>query len=176
MRETLKQPQGKEQSHTVPSRMALFKHPIHPMLVVYPIALLSLVVVTDVLHLWHGPDFWALASFWLSAVGLAMGLVAAFFGTFDLFLIREVRLHVSAWTHMIAAMMVLALAAAGVWVRWPDPVAAVWPWGLLVSSVMLVLVMVAGWLGGTLSFRHGIGVYGEKDTDADEDVGSPPAE
>lgn len=176
MRETLEQPQGKEQSHTVPSRMALHKHPIHPMLVVYPIALLSLVVVTDVLHLWHGADFWAQASFWMSAVGLALGLVAAFFGTFDLFLIREVRLHVSAWTHMIAAVMVLALAAAGVWVRWPDPVAAVWPWGLLVSSVMLLLVMVAGWLGGTLSFRHGIGVFGELDQNAGKHKDAPPAE
>jgi len=27
-------------------------------------------------------------------------------------------------------------------------------------------VMVAGWLGGTLSFRHGIGVYGDEETDA----------
>ncbi len=176
MRETLKQPTPARQSHTAPSRMALFKHPIHPMLVVYPIALLSLVVVTDVLHLWHGPNFWALASFWMSAVGLAMGLVAAFFGTFDLFLIREVRRHVSAWTHMIAGVMVLALAALNVWVRWADPVAAVWPWGLMASSFMLLLVMVAGWLGGTLSFRHGIGVYGELDPDAYEGDDSPPAE
>ncbi len=41
---------------------------------------------------------------------------------------------------------------------------------------MLLLVMVAGWLGGTLSFRHGIGVYGEKDPEAEEGVDTPPAE
>ena len=38
--------------------------------------------------------------------------------------------------------------------------AAVWPWGLLLSSVMFVLVAVAGWVGGGLCFRHGIGVAG----------------
>jgi uncharacterized membrane protein len=48
----------------------------------------------------------------------------------------------------------------------------VWPWGLVLSSTLLVLVMVAGWLGGTLSFRHGIGVYGdEHGEDADD---APP--
>lgn len=175
MRETLEQPTGQEQSHTAPSRIAINKHPLHPMLVVYPIALLSLVVVTDLLYLWLSVPFWGIASFWLTAVGLSLGLLAAVMGTLDLFLIREVRRHVSAWTHMIAAVMVLALAAAGVWVRWSDPVAAVWPWGLLVSSVNFVLVAVAGWLGGTLSFRHGIGVYGEFDPDAADEDESPPA-
>ncbi len=175
MRETLKQPVGPEQSHTSPSRVAFHKHPLHPMVVVYPIAMLSLVVVTDALYLWLSVPFWAMASFWMTAVGLSLGLLAGVLGTLDMFLIREVRRHVSAWTHMIAAMTVLALAAAGVWVRWSDPVAAVWPWGLLVSSVNFVLVAVTGWLGGTLSFRHGIGVYGEFDPDAADEDEAPPA-
>jgi uncharacterized membrane protein len=176
MRDTLEQPTAPEQSHTAPSRMAILKHPVHPMLVVYPIALLSLVVVTDALYLWRREDFWGLASFWLSATGLAMGLLAAVVGTLDLFSIPTVRRHVSAWTHMIAAVMVLALAAAGVWLRWRDPVAAVWPWGMLVSTVTFGLVGVAGWLGGTLSFRHGIGVYGERDPGAGDSNEEPPDE
>jgi len=177
MRDTLEQPTPPEQSHTVPSKVALAKHPIHPMLVVYPIAFLSMVLPTDALHLWLGGAFWAQASLWLSVAGLAIGVLAGLVGTVDLFMIREVRQHVSAWNHMIAAVMVLALAAASVWLRWPDPVAAVWPWGLLLSATMLLLVMVAGWLGGTLSFRHGVGVYGEYDPEVDDDdEDAPPAE
>lgn len=167
MPEQLKPPVPRTRTHHVQSRMAIKHHPVHPMLVVYPIAFLSAVPLTDMLHLWLQAPFFALASFWLCVAGLAIGVVAGIVGMFDMFLIRVVRRHVSAWNHFIVAVMVLALAAGGVWLRLPDPVAAVWPWGLLLSSMMLLLVMVAGWLGGTLTFRHGIGVYGDEMHDAD---------
>ena len=61
--------------------------------------------------------------------------------------------------------MLLALAALGVWLRWLDPVAAGW-WALLQSVPTAAMVVVVGWLGGTLSFGHGIGVYGYRAEDA----------
>lgn len=164
MRKQLQQPVPRTRSHSVESRMSIMHHPIHPMLVVYPVALLSLVVVTDLLFLWIGDAFWAQVGYWLNAVGLGIGLVAGLVGMFDMFSLRVVRRHVSAWNHFIVAVMVLAMAAAGVWLRAPDAEAAVWPWGLLLSSVTFLLVMIAGWLGGTLSFRHGIGVYGDEES------------
>jgi uncharacterized membrane protein len=177
MRKDLKQPVPQTQSHTVESVVAIAKHPIHPMLVTFPIAFLSVVVVTDLLFLWLRAPFWAELSFWLNVAGLAMGLIAGVFGTIDMMSIRVVRRHVSAWNHFIVAVMVLAMAALGVWLRLPDHVAAVWPWGLLSSSMMAVLVGVAGWLGGTLSFRHGVGVYGDEDPELAEGTDSkPPAE
>ena len=179
MRKDLKQPVPDTQSHTVESVLAIAKHPIHPMLVTFPIAFLSMVVVTDVLYLWLGAPFWAELSFWLNVGGLGFGVLAGLVGTLDMMSIRVVRRHVSAWNHFIVAVMVLAMAALGVWLRVPDPVAAVWPWGLLSSAVMAVLVGVAGWLGGTLSFRHGIGVYGDEETDSAsgrDAVKKPPAE
>lgn len=179
MRKELKQPVPPTRSHTVASRMAIAQHPIHPMLVVYPVAFLSMVVFADGVFLWLGDAFWAQVAWWLNVTGLALGLVAGVVGMFDMFLIPVVRRHVSAWNHFIVAVMLLAIAAAGVWVRAPDPVAAVWPWGLLLSALMLVLAMIAGWLGGTLSFRHGIGVYGDEPSElregAEEDDDAPPA-
>lgn len=175
MRKQLEQPVPRTRSHSVESRMSIMHHPIHPMLVVYPVALLSLVVVTDLLFLWTGEAFWAQVGYWLNAAGLGIGLIAGLVGMFDMFSLRVVRRHVSAWNHFIVAVMVLAMAAAGVWLRAPDAQAAVWPWGLLLSSVTFVLVMIAGWLGGTLSFRHGIGVYGDEQTRAPGDD-EPPEE
>lgn len=181
MTDQLKPPVPRTRSHSVQSRMAIMKHPIHPMLVVYPIAFLSSVPLTDGLFLWLGMPFFALASFWLCVAGLGTGVLAGAVGMFDMFLIRVVRRHVSAWNHFIVAVTVLAFAAAGVWLRLPDPVAAVWPWGLLLSLMMLLLVAVAGWLGGTLSFRHGIGVYGDEMHESDPEDGArdddhgPPA-
>lgn len=174
MRRTLKQPTPPQQTRTVESRMAIRKHPIHPMLVVFPIAFLAVIAPLDLLYLWSSLPFWAHMAAVLNGAGLVMGLVAASVGLADMLLIPVVRRHVSAWTHAIAAVTLLAVAAANTWLRWHDPVAAVWPWGLLVSSAMLALVGVAGWLGGSLSFHHGIGVAGH---DAGEDRGpdAPPA-
>lgn len=171
-----KPPPRKKYTRKIPSVMALNKHPIHPMLVVFPIAFLGTMFVTDVAYVWLRDEFWAVVSFWLNVAGLAMGLLAGLFGMGDFLVLREVRNHVSAWSHFVAAVMLLALAAAGLWVRWPDPVAAVWPWGLFLSGVTAVAVMVVGWLGGTLSFRHGIGVYGEQPPPPDPDGTRPAAE
>ncbi|QCO68824.1 DUF2231 domain-containing protein [Luteimonas yindakuii] len=176
MRKTLEQPKPRTTTHSVRSRVAIAKHPLHPMLVVYPVALLSLVFPADLLSLWFDTVFWSQTAFWMNAVGLAIGVVAGIAGTADMFLIRVVRRHVSAWNHFIVAVMVLAMAGLGVWLRAPDPAAAVWPWGLLQSGVLLLLVMIAGWLGGTLSFRHGIGVYGEGNPHEHEADDKPPAE
>lgn len=157
-----KQPRSeKEFTRKIPSRVAFRQHPIHPMLVVFPIAFLASVPAADLAFVLLGDARWAQLAFVLNVAGLATGLLAAAFGLGDFLLVREIRNHISAWSHAVVAVMLLALAAAGVWLRWPDPVRAVWPWGLLMSSVTGLVVASAGWLGGTLSFRHGIGVYGE---------------
>lgn len=169
----LRPPEPPGLSRTVESRVAIRKHPVHPMLVVFPIAFLAVVAPLDLLFLWSGLPFWARMAAVLNGAGLAMGLVAAAVGLVDLLLIPVVRRHVSAWSHALAAVMLLAVSAAGVWLRWPDPVAAVWPWGLLLSAVMVLLVAVAGWLGGGLSFHHGIGVAADAGGD-DDGPDAPP--
>ena len=170
----LKPPVAPDRAPAVESVMAIAKHPIHPMLVTFPIAFLASVPLADATYLLFSDPFWARVGLWLNIGGLGLGVVAGIVGTLDLLLVRVARRHVSAWSHFIAAVMVLAIAALGVWLRWPDPAAAVWPWGLVQGLVMLGLVMVTGWLGGSLSFHHGIGVYGH--TKADEDPGedAPP--
>ena len=162
MRKTLKQPVAEQRSPSVESRVAIKRHPLHPIAVVYPIACLTLLLPADVLYLWSGEAFWADVAWWLNVVGLVAGLFAAALGICDMFLIRVARRHVSAWSHFIAGVMLLALAAMGVWLRWPDPEAAGW-WGLLQSAPTAGMVVVVGWLGGTLSFGHGIGVYGHRE-------------
>jgi uncharacterized membrane protein len=154
----------------IPSKVAIMKHPLHPIVVVFPIAFLEFTVVSDALFWWGGDEFWALASFWLAAVGLATGLLAATLGVADFFQIRQVRRLVAGWSHFVAGMMSLALAGVNVGLRWTDPVAAALPWGILISTLLAVLVGVTGWLGGTLTFRHGIGTYEHEEDGIAEDV------
>ena len=161
MRKTLEQPVAEQRSPTVASRVAFRQHPLHPIIVVYPVAALSLLLPADALFLWTGDGFWATAAWWLNVLGLGSGLLAAVLGISDMFLIRLARRHVSVWSHFVAGVMLLALAAMGVWLRAPDH-GAVWPWGLLQSGFTFLMVLVVGWLGGTLTFGHGIGVYGHR--------------
>lgn len=153
----------------IPSRVTLMAHPLHPMVVVFPISFLQSTLVSDGVYWWLGDDFWAQVSFWLSAAGLAMGCLAALLGLADFLLVKQVRQHVAAWSHMIVGIMVLSLAATNVQLRWDDPASAVLPWGIVVSALLALMVMLTGWLGGTLTFRHGIGTYvGDHDSAADD--------
>lgn len=158
-----------------PSTATIMQHPVHPTLVVFPIAFLISTFVSDGVFLLTDRGFWAEVSFWLVSAGLAMGLVAAIVGMIDFFTMREVRKHVSGWSHFLAGVMTLALAATQVQLRWDDPEAAVWPVGIVLSAAMVGVVAVTGWLGGTLTFKHGIGTYGFEFAEEDgEDA--PPKE
>lgn len=149
----------RDECEPIPSKVAIMQHPLHPIVVVFPIAFLMSAPVTDAVFLWRGDAFWALMSFWLVTAGFVMGVLAAILGTADFILVREVRNHVAAWSHFIVAIMGLALAGTNSRMRWEDPVEGALPWGLIVSAVTALIVAITGWLGGTLTFRHGIGTY-----------------
>lgn len=141
------------------SRAALANHPLHPMAVSYPISLLTLVLLADLAYWLSGLEVLAYASLWLCALGLIAGLGAAGLGIVDFFFVRPVRRLATAWSHFLAGVMVLAVAGMNVALRWEDPVGAVLPWGLVSAALLFVMVALTGWLGGTLSFGHGIGSY-----------------
>jgi len=152
----------------IPSKVAFKQHPLHPMTVHFPIAFLAFAPLADLAFWWRGEEFWALAAFWMIVAGFAMGVVASVLGTLDFMLVRAVRQHVAGWSHFIAAIMALSLAGTNLMLRLDDPVASALPWGLFTSLATLVVVGFAGWLGGTLTFRHGIGTYVH---DIDDDDG-----
>ncbi|MBX6368656.1 MAG: hypothetical protein IRZ04_11785, partial [Rhodospirillales bacterium] len=63
-----------------PSRAAIAGHPIHPMLVPFPIAFLVGALVVDLAFASTGDPFWARAGFWLLLAGIVTGAAAAVFG------------------------------------------------------------------------------------------------
>lgn len=65
------------------SRARLFGHPIHLVLISFPLGLLTTSVVFDVVYLLTGDEKWAEISFWMIAAGVIGGLVAAVFGLID---------------------------------------------------------------------------------------------
>lgn len=139
------------------SQMTFFGHPIHPMLVTFPIAFFSAVPLTDLAFCWLADPFWARMSFWLLAAGVAMGGLAALVGAADFSLVRDIRRYLSSWNHFLAAIVTMALGAVNLLQRLGDHQIAVLPWGLALSALTVIMLGMAGWLGGKMVFEHNLG-------------------
>ncbi|WP_193222261.1 DUF2231 domain-containing protein [Alkalilimnicola sp. S0819] len=139
------------------SQITVFGHPVHPMFIPFPIAFLSGVVVTDAAYLYLADPFWARMSFWLLTGGVGMGALAALTGLSDFTRVRVIRHHLSGWSHMLSAVVMLSFATVNLLQRRVDPDTAVWPWGFFLSVVTALMLAVAGWLGGKMVFEHNLG-------------------
>lgn len=141
--------------------VAVAGHPLHPMLVTFPIALLLCALGSDLAFWWTVDPFWARMSLWLLGGGTLMGLVAGLSGTVELLAISGVRRRAVGWSHFVSAVMLLSVGFTNWLWRLEDPAAAILPLGLALSALGALLVAVAGWLGGKLVFEHQIGVVDE---------------
>ena len=143
---------------TLPSTAAVRGHPVHPMIVPFPIAFLTGALATDIAWLATRNAFWADCSFWLLAAGVLTAVVAAVFGLTDFLGDRRVRNLDVARLHFLGNAIVIVLATINVVRRWDDPVGAIQPGGLVLSIAVVLLLVITGWLGGELAYRHRVGV------------------
>jgi uncharacterized membrane protein len=163
-----------DNDNVVPSKAAIFGHPLHPMLVPFPIAFLVGALASDLAFASTSDPFWARASLWLVLAGLVMGSVAAIAGLTDFLGDARVRSHAAAWVHFGGNGLALLLTLWSVLHRWADPAGSVLPLGLILSIVVAGILVVTGWLGGELSYRYRIGVAAAR-PDHGTAVGAPHA-
>jgi uncharacterized membrane protein/nitrite reductase/ring-hydroxylating ferredoxin subunit len=137
------------------------RHPIHPMLVHFPIGFFLLSFLIDLASLAY-PDVPNLlrGSFYAMLLGIITALLAAVPGFVDYSDIR--RDHPgkrTATSHMTLNLMVVALYGINLWIRssaLSDPKISLLP--LLLSIVGIGLLSVSGYLGGRLVYDEGIAV------------------
>jgi uncharacterized membrane protein len=146
----------------VTSTASIAGHPIHPMLVAYPIGFLVGGLLTDIAYWQTADPFWAQASLWLIGAGVVTSLLAAVFGLIDFVTIPRAR-NAAGWVHFLGNLLAVVLSAVSVLFRMPDPEAVVMPTGLAISAAVTVILLVTGWLGGELAFRYKVGVIGRGD-------------
>lgn len=140
------------------SNVAVARHPLHPMLVHFPIALLTSAFATDLMYWYTTDPFWARMSHWLIGGGTLMGMVSGAAGTVDLLWERDIRTMTAAWSHFVAAMLLLSLGTANWVLRLGAQQEFIVPWGLYASGLTLVAVAIAGVVGGKLVYEHQVGV------------------
>lgn len=141
----------------VPSKVAIKGHPLHPVLIPFPIAFGTAAVFTDVAHWITDSRTWAAASAWLLWATFVTGVLAGAVGAIDYFGIDRVREHRTATQHGAGNAVVLVLVLVNALIRLPDLEAVVVPWGLALSLITAGILGVTGYLGGELSYKHLIG-------------------
>lgn len=149
--------------HRTDSKIAIAGHPIHAMLVTFPIAMCVSTLGADALYWWTGDLFWPRAAFWASGTGFLMGILAGIAGTAELLLVPGIRIRAASWTHFILAVMLLSVLGANWGIRFGDPVQAVLPWGFLTSLLATGMTGMTGWHGGKLVFDYGLGTQNDHD-------------
>jgi len=143
---------------TLGSTARIARHPIHPMLVPFPIACFVGALATDIAYAMTAQMMWSDFSAWLLVAGLIMGILAAIAGLIDFLGNPEIRAQTPAWPHLLGNATVLVLSFFNALVHTRDAWASVVPTGLILSVIVVLILPVTGWLGWSMVYRHGVGV------------------
>jgi len=134
-------------------------HPLHPMLIPFPVAFLVGAFVSDLVFVGTANAFWAKASMWLIGAAIVMALVAALAGFIDFFGEARIRRLTDAWYHMIGNLTAVVLALVNFGLRYSECAeAAIKPWGVVLSLVVGGILLFTGWKGWEMVYRHHVGV------------------
>jgi uncharacterized membrane protein len=140
------------------SKAKFLGHPIHQMLIVFPLGLLVTAVVFDAVYLVTDNDKWAEIAYWMIAAGIIGGLTAAVFGLIDWLAIPSgTRAKAVGLWHGVGNVVVVALFAVSWLVRRGNPQDPE-SMALILSCIGVGIGAVTGWLGGELVDRLGVGV------------------
>ena len=141
------------------SKVKLFGHPVHPMLIVFPLGLFATAVIFDVLYLTAANPVFPTVSFYLITAGVIGGLLAAIFGFIDwLALPRNSRARFIGGWHGIGNFVIVVLFAISWLLRLNNPNFVPDSLALILSFAGVGLALITGWIGGELVYRLGVGV------------------
>jgi uncharacterized membrane protein len=148
------------------ARVKLFGHPVHQMLIVFPLGLLAMGVIFDLIHFGTEDAVFAVVAYWMLVAGVVGALVAAPFGFMDwLGIPRRTRARHIGALHGGGNLVVALLFLVSAWLR-TDRMASPPTIAYVCSFAGAGLAMITAWLGGELVDRLGIGVHDDANVDA----------
>ena len=153
------------------SRLKLLGHPIHPMLIVFPLGLLATAVIFDILYVATGNADLATFSYYAILAGVIGGLLAAVFGLLDWMKIpKDTRARRIGALHgggnvIVTGLFLLSLAS-----RWGDPDYLPSTLPLILALLGAVLALFTAWLGGELVYRLRVAVDDDANLNASNSI------
>ena len=131
------------------------------MLVPIPIACFVLTFFTDLAYWKTASMQWANMSAWLLTVGLIVAVFAVIAGLIDALGERRIRSLRPLWIHAIGNATALVLSILNAFVHSRDAYTSVVPSGLILSGLVVLILLVTGWNGWSMVYRHRVGVSSE---------------
>jgi uncharacterized membrane protein len=141
-------------------KLRLFGHPVHPVVTHFPMALLPVSFLGDLIGIWTDATFWWSFSFYNLAIGLVLSIPALITGMIDFMAIpQEGAADRVAMRHMTIIITAITLYTGSFVIRFGVEIPSGWR---VISSVSLsllglIFLLIGGWLGGQLVYRFGVG-------------------
>jgi uncharacterized membrane protein len=159
----------------VESKAKLFGHPLHQILVVFPLGLLATSVIFDIAYFVTNNTLLSDVAYWMMVAGIIGGVVAAPFGLVDWLAIPGgTRAKTIGGLHGAGNVVVLLLFALSWYMRGrADTVPGTFAY--VCSFLGVGLALLTGWLGGELVDRLGIGVDPGAHVNAPSSLSGRPA-
>jgi uncharacterized membrane protein len=132
-------------------------HPIHPMLIPFPIAFFVATFVCDLVYWQTGNAAWANATIWLLGAGIVMAVLAALAGLTDVIGEPRIRTLDAVWWHAGGNVIVVLIQLYNWFARYQEGAAAILPKGLILSLVVVCILLCTGWKGWNMVYRHRVG-------------------
>jgi uncharacterized membrane protein len=142
------------------SKASIGGHPIHPMLIPFPLALWTTSFIVDLLfYFTRQPTLLVIAKFMLAA-GCLAAVAAAVAGFIDWLAIKDAEVKKVANWHARLNVIALIVFAVSLFLRmgsYSELVGRRLTIPFLLSLLGVILIAISGWLGGELVFKYGVG-------------------
>jgi uncharacterized membrane protein len=154
------------------SKAKIAGHPIHPMLIPFPIAFYTSTFLALVVHRATGDAFWYRAAIVANTAGVIMAVIAAIPGVIDYVSGIPRGSHASATgrNHALlntAALLLFAINLGYIWDEWNEPVTHSGP-AIVLSVLGLLATVGAGFFGWRMVQTHHVGVLPLSKEDYDD--------
>jgi uncharacterized membrane protein len=143
------------------SKIKIAGHPVHPMLIAYPVAFYTAALVCFIVYHCNTNVFWFKVAIVANIAGVILALVAAIPGFVDWLGISKIRKAKKVGlNHMICNVLALIFFAINAWLQYPK-------WNeatpdespaIILTAIGMILTLIAGFLGWSLIQKHHIGV------------------
>jgi uncharacterized membrane protein len=158
------------------SRAKFLGHPIHPMLIVFPLGLLATSLILDIIYWITGNLGPATAAYWCMGIGIIGGLVAAVPGFWDWLAIpKGTRAKRIGLWHGAGNVVVVVIFIISWLIRFYQVTHAPNVVATILAVLGVALAVVTGWLGGEMVDRLGVGVDPGANLDAPSSLSRLPA-
>jgi len=146
------------------STASIAGHPIHPMLIPFPIAFFVATFVCDLAYWQSSNDAWVTATLWLLGAGLVSAALAAVAGLTDVLAEPRIRALNDVWWHAGGNVLVVLIELYNFYARYSEGSSAIVPKGLVLSLVVVCILLFTGWKGWEMVYRYRVGVADADDS------------